>query len=129
MVRVIIETSAWVSYFRSGDSSIADEVDRLLATNEAVLVGVVYAELVRGFRTSLQPQSLEADLDLLPYLETTHETWKRTGQLLADLQRRGEMIPFPDAVIAAQALENGLPLFTLDRHFDRVEGLALHEIN
>ena len=129
MVGVIVETSVWVNYFRNSDTSIADEVDRLLDLHQILMVGVVHAELIRGFTTSGQLQAMEADLELLPYLESTHETWRRTGQVLAGLQLKGETIPFPDAVIAAQGLEYDLPVFTLDGHFSRVEGLDLYEMS
>jgi predicted nucleic acid-binding protein len=104
-------------------------MDRLLDLRQVLMVGVVHAELIRGFITRSQPQSMRADLELIPYLESTHETWRLTGQILADLQMKGQTIPFPDAVIAAQGVEYNLPVFTLDRHFSRVEGLEIYEIN
>ncbi len=48
------------------------------------------------------------------------------GDLLASLDRRGEPISLPDALIAATALETGLTLVTANtRHFQRIPNLKI----
>lgn len=127
MPPVIVDTSQWVQYFRAGESLEAGVVEDLLTAGEAVMVGVVYAELLRGARNENQFRTLEEDLNSLPFLEVTRQTWNRTGSLLGDLQRRGLSILLPDALIAALALEHGYPVYTRDTDFQRVPGLELYE--
>lgn len=38
--------------------------------------------------------------------------------------RRGTKIPLPDAVLAATAIHHGIPLWTRDAHFARVQAVA-----
>ena len=90
------------------------------------MVGVVYAELLRGARDETQFRALEEQLDALPFLEMTTATWRDTGRILGDLRRRGSAISLPDAAIAALALEQGLQVYTRDDHFQRIPGLELH---
>ncbi len=123
---VIVDTSEWVQYFRFADSTEAAEVRRLLVAGEVVMVGVVYVELLRGARDAAQFHALEDHLDALPFLEMTNATWRDTGRILRDLQRRGSAISLPDAAIAALVIEHGLRVYTRDDHFQRIPGLELH---
>ena len=47
------------------------------------------------------------------------------GRIRADLKKQGRPIPENDIWIAASAIRLDLPLFTTDKHFERIEGLAL----
>jgi predicted nucleic acid-binding protein len=127
-VAVLVDTSEWVQYFRVADSTEGAEVRRLLVSAEVVMVGVVYAELLRGARDETQFRVLEEQLDALPFLEMTIATWRATGRILSDLQGRGSTISLPDAAIAALALEHGLRVYTRDDHFQRILGLELHTV-
>ena len=127
MPPVIVDTSEWAQYFRVPGSPEATEVRRLLAAESVVMVGVVYAELLRGARNEGQFRALTDELEALPYVEVTKQTWTRVGEILSDLERIGQRIALPDAVIAASALENGFSVFSRDEHFRRVAGLLLHE--
>lgn len=67
--------------------------------------------------------SLLEGVDVLPFgLESS----KLAGEILADLQVRGESIDFRDAMIAGIARTNNLTLVTRNKgHFARIKGLAV----
>ena len=92
-----------------------------------MLVGVVFAELLRGARTQEQLEVLQDTLQSLPYTETDKGTWTLTGRILYSLERTGERIPVPDALIAAIAIQNDLSVYSQDDHFNRVSELRLYE--
>ncbi len=125
---VIVDHSAWLQDFRGPDSVEGDEVERLIKDGDAIVVGIVYAELTRGARNQDELHLLEQRLDALPFLDMNKETWRRVGRLLFDLRRQGLTLPPTDALIAAQALESDHDLYTLDEHFQQVAGLRLHEV-
>jgi len=51
---------------------------------------------------------------------------ERAGELLADLERRGEVIGIEDVLIGATALENDFAVATRNvRHFNRLNGLVV----
>ncbi|MBI2861187.1 MAG: PIN domain-containing protein [Chloroflexi bacterium] len=127
MAPVIVDTSAWVQYFRVPDSSDGDEVERLISDGEVVMVGVVYTELLQGARSEEEFITVEEKLDALPFLEAGKETWRQAGRLLQYLRRQGQIIPLADALIAVLALEGNHQVFTMDNHFQRVPGLRLYE--
>ena len=129
MPSVLIDTSEWGQYFRVPESAEAVEVERLLESKETVIVGMVYAELVRGARNATQLETLEDVVGGIRYIETTRDNWSHAGRILSELDRQGLPIPLADALIAALALDHGLSVFSRDEHFRRVPGLDVHTIN
>ena len=128
MPLVIVDTSEWIKYFRALGSPEGQEVRRLLEAGEVTMVGVVYAELLRGARSREQFTTLQEQLTALPFVEVSKETWTTTGHILNALERSGNPIALPDALIAALALETEMRVFSRDEHFQRVEGLELHKL-
>lgn len=127
MSSVIVDTSVWVQAFRSPNSVEKQEVERLIRSGQAMMLGIVSTELLRGARDERELEALERRLGALPFLELSKETWREAGMLLFHLRRQGLSVPLPDALIAAIALEGGHEVYTLDEHFRRVPGLRLHE--
>ena len=125
MARVIVDTSEWIEYFRVPDSPEGKEVRRLLLAGEVVMVGVVYAELLRGARNRRQFTTLQEEFNALPFVEASKDTWTATGRILNNLERQGIRIPLADALIAALALQIDAEVFSGDKHFQRVEGLGV----
>ena len=108
-------------------------VERLRSTRPRDLAtsAVCVAEL--RFGTARHPQGaalweriaseLLARLSVLPVGEPEGV---RAGDLLADLEARGEPIGVEDVLIGATALEAGLRVVTRNvRHFRRIPGLAV----
>ena len=62
MQGVMVDTSAWVAYFRGGKAAapVADAVDYLLSGDEALLDEVVLTELVPFFRVRGETAAEEA---------------------------------------------------------------------
>lgn len=122
---VLLDTSVVVRHFRDG----AAMASNLAGYEEHYLPQTALAELYAGAFRSAVPEKnlrqivrfLEA-VDVLLPSETTPETY---GRISAQLARSGTPIPQNDIWIAAIAIESDLPLATMDRHFQRVYGLAV----
>ncbi|MDO8530627.1 MAG: PIN domain-containing protein [Dehalococcoidia bacterium] len=125
---VIVDTSIWLQFFRLQPSSVKKEMDRLRASGEIAVVGVVLAEVLQGARTEREAEQLRAGLRGFPYLEETQGTWVRVGELSHQLRQKGVTVSIMDLLIAALALEHGCEVYTLDEHFERVPGLTLHTV-
>ncbi len=119
---MLVDSSAWISYLRSGEGRLSTSLERLLDENRVALCGIVLTEVRQGLRSHEQREVLEL-FETLPYFETTRDDYERAGALLAGLQRRGMTIPAPDGVIAALCLEHELELLEFDKHFEHIEGL------
>lgn len=123
---VIADTSVWIEYFKGGHAPARTALRDLIRATQAVLVGVVLAELLQGCRSSKEADTILSKLAGLRFLETKFSTWQSAGELSASLRRKGTTLPLSDLIIAALALEHRCEVFTLDPHFEQVPGLTLY---
>lgn len=120
MTGVVIDTSAWIAFFRGRELAMADAVNRLLRDDAAILVGPVLTELLQGVRQPKESQQLRDLLNILPFIETRRQDWEAAGETLCVLRSRGITVPLTDALIATLAAAYGHSVLTLDNHFDHL---------
>ena len=118
--RVLVDTSAWITFFRRKDRRLYDLVSALLRAGEAVGAGLILLELVRGAKSS---RELNVITELFRELETvspTETTYMDAGKMGYELARKGHTLGVVDLILAQLALENDLSLLTLDQHFETI---------
>lgn len=121
MADVLIDTCAWIDFFRLPQGELGDAVQRLIESDRAVLTGPVLTELLHGTRTDRETAQLREALDVLPFVSVERADWERAGELLRGLRVQGITVPLTAALIAAVALQRGLLLLTRDKHFEHLE--------
>lgn len=115
----LIDTSAWILALRKGGSQAAkEEVDRLIAEDQAATAGIIMLELLSGAITEKEYQELKEDLAALIQLEITAKTWEEASRLAYELRKKGVTVPSADVLIMTIAVEHGCTLLHADRHFD-----------
>jgi len=120
MSKALVDTSAWIEFFRSTQTPVGDRVEGLVEQGRAVYSGIVLAELLSGVRT--QREFTEV-LDVMLGLEVLHDTPEicaEAGKVAFLLRRKGLTIPLADTLIIAQARKHDLAILSLDQHFQRV---------
>ena len=117
MPGVVIDTSAWIRFFRYGNDEVSQSVADLVTRDQAVVTGVVLTELLQGLKTEKERQRLTALFSSLAFIETVREDWQTAGEDLQELRRRGVTVPVTDAVIATVAHRRGMAVLTTDPHF------------
>lgn len=124
--RVLIDTSAWVDFFRGVDP-VREAVRSLVLDDAALRCGPVELELRHGLRRGEVGEVVRVwyGLQLLP---TDELDFTSAGDLLRDLREGGISIPSMDALIATLALRHQVPLLAVDRHFDIVPGLQRYPV-
>ena len=65
--RVLVDTSAWIDFFRRTEGEVGDTVANLVEEDQAVMTGPVLAELLRGVRSAKEGEELRVLLEALPY--------------------------------------------------------------
>jgi len=128
MKKVIIDTSAWINFFRLPNSKEKKTIDKLLDDNRAVMVGVVLSEILQGVQSEKVFDTLLLQLSAVPYYETTNTTWANVGRISMRLRKKGKIIPITDIVVAALALENGCSVYTLDKHFNAIREVEQYRL-
>jgi predicted nucleic acid-binding protein len=71
---VIADTSVWIEYFKGGEESVRAALRVLIRAQQAVLVGVVLAELLQGCRSPKEAETILSHLAGLRFLETRFST-------------------------------------------------------
>jgi predicted nucleic acid-binding protein len=119
-VRVLADTSVWVSYLRTGAAGPAAPLDDLLARQEVVVCGPVAAELLVG-AAGAQRHELWTLLAGLDWADLGRAQWREVGETAAMLRERGQSVPLTDVEIAVAARAAGARLWSDDADFDRIE--------
>jgi predicted nucleic acid-binding protein len=116
---ILVDTSVLVDYLRAP----SDRVLEFFQTREAAICGVIRAETLAGVRNVQDAAKVAKGLDLFTLVPTPETIWDLVGHNAAALRGSGITVPFTDVLIATLAIENGLPLWTKDRHFQRIGGV------
>lgn len=126
-VGILVDTCAWIDFFRSGDTPLGRALDRSLRGEQLFTCGQVLLELLQGVRSERDRDAVMRALGSLEYLELDARVWVRAAGLATALKRSGRHLPHSDLLIAALALEHGVAVLTADAHFREIPGLALVE--
>lgn len=113
---ILVDTSAWIAFFR-GIEPLAARVDEALELNEAALCGPVTTELRRGLRSTRERKAVLAHLDGCHAIVQPARLWQEAGELGYALRRRGATVKTLDLLIATHALAASVPILTEDRDF------------
>lgn len=127
MKRIIIDTNIYVAFKRNIQSVVEVLMKVEYIGINTIVLGELYSGFKGGSKENLNKQELEQFLDkprveVIPIDEITAEFY---AQVYWNLRRKGNPIPTNDMWIAASALQYGLALFSLDAHFNKVNGLML----
>ena len=112
---ILVDTSAWVEFFR-GREPVATKVDELLEANEVALCGPVITELRRGLRAAERRKVIPL-LEACHLLEQPSSLWEDAGELGASAGRRGATVKSLDLLIATYALAHSVPVLSTDKDF------------
>jgi len=125
---IIVDTCVWIEFFREPASEFTLHLKSLLRERKVIMVGMVMAEILQGVKTPKEASLVEQNLAKLPYLEITRDIWVTAGKMSSSLRRAESIIPLSDLIIAAIALSGNYEIFTIDQHFNKIDGLNLHHI-
>ncbi len=122
--KVLLDTSVWVDALRGRTPTVVQAVRELLREDRVVRCDVIGAELRVGLRESERRKVLGL-FSGVPNVAVDSVDWEAAGDLGAKLREHGVTLPLTDLLVARVCLRHRLELFSLDGHFQRVEGLML----
>lgn len=117
---ILIDTSAWIEFFRA-KPPLSDAVDDALDANEAALCGPVATELRRGLRSVAERRRVLPLLGGCHWLADPPRLWEEAGDLGFFLARKGVTAKSMDLLIATYALAHGSELLTSDTDFAKMK--------
>ncbi|MEO0416026.1 MAG: PIN domain-containing protein [Verrucomicrobiota bacterium] len=114
---VIVDTSAWIEFFRrDGDLLAKLAVKALIDEFEATLCGPVEMEFLGGARPHEKAEIAEA-FDIMPYVTNDQKLWRKAAGVYAQLRKSGLTVPWNDVLIATIAKEKLYRVYSVDKHF------------
>jgi len=125
--KVLVDTSAWIDFFRKTENGLHQMVASLLRENRAAGTGLIILELLLGAKTNKELQVVSTLIDTIYMVHESHSTHIEAGKMGYALARKGKTMAVVDLMIAQLAIENNLPVLTFDRHFTTIaESFPLH---
>ena len=115
--RILVDTSAWVEYFRGGNQALFALMDKGMDEGRICIPDVVLAEMIQGAKTEAEGKAIDDLADAFTIIGQKPETWLDAGRLSRALRKKGKTIHLVDCYIASQARENKCAILTLDEHF------------
>jgi predicted nucleic acid-binding protein len=125
---ILIDTSAWIEYFRATGSAAAVEVRRLLCTeaDQVVMCEHVAMEILSGAVDDATHAKLEQLVNGLPSLKVDDAVdFRSAAAIYRAARRRGQTIrSINDCLIAALSIRHGTSIIHRDADFDVIAAIT-----
>jgi len=127
MNKILIYTNIY-SHAMRGNNEV---ISFLQQVTEIGISSISIGELLSGFKAGNKEQINRQELNI--FLDSPRVTLYYVDEITAEfysatlnqLKKQGTPIPTNDIWIAATALQQGLPVYTFDQHFEHIAGLLL----
>ena len=122
---VLVDTSVWVEYFRSGESTA--KLDFLIDENLIVINDLILAELVPFLRIQNQNKIVH----LLYSIQNLglEINWSQIIEFQCKCLKNGlNGIGIPDLIIAQNARQNRCEIYSLDSHFSLMQDILAFQV-
>ncbi|WP_198264034.1 PIN domain-containing protein [sulfur-oxidizing endosymbiont of Gigantopelta aegis] len=113
-MEVLVDTSVWIDYFRSGDKS--EKLDFLIDENLVVINELILAELLPLLIVKKEKKVIR----LLQIIKKYHlyPDWEEIRAYQVSCLKSGSNgVGIPDLLIAQNSIQNNLPVYSIDKHF------------
>lgn len=120
---VLVDTTVWIDFFSAKPHSHVKALENLILDREDICVcGVVLTEILQGIRHDTEFDKIRGMLESLVYLPMPYPVFLKSAKIYRYLRKKGIIIrKTMDCMIAAVALENGIPLLHNGKDFIPIE--------
>jgi len=118
--KILVDTSAWIEFFRKKESSISLRLREYLKLNQACYTGPIAVELYQGAKTSKEVEVIHRLFETTHYVEITRLHYHHAGQISHEAARSGKIFSIVDLILAVVAHDEQLKLLSLDTHFKEI---------
>ncbi len=113
-MEVLVDTSVWIDYFRSGEQS--DKLEFLIDENLIVINDLIITELLPLLFVKKENKVVK----LLKIIKNNmlYPDWDEIiDYQVACLKSGSTGIGIPDLLIAQNSIQNNIPVYSIDKHF------------
>lgn len=120
---ILVDSSFYITLHRRNQDPLA-ELTRFAYDYDIAVNAIVWAEVIRGRADPHVRRRYERAFGAARLLHLSPRGWQRVSDLAWELDRRGDVIPLTDLIIATTAIEHRAAVLTFDRHFQRIPGVV-----
>ncbi len=111
---VLVDTSIWIDYFRSGENSA--DMEFLIDENLIITNDIILAELIPYLKIKKQTKVIELLYEVTQIPLDIH--WEEIIEFQVKCLKSGANgVGIPDLIIAQNAKQNNCTIYSLDKHF------------
>ncbi|MEA3358422.1 MAG: PIN domain-containing protein [Thermodesulfobacteriota bacterium] len=122
---VLVDTSVWVEYFRSGNNS--EKLDFLIDENLIVTNDLIMAELIPFLKIRKQRKLINLLLNINRLILSIN--WGQIIEYQYKCLRNGlNGVGIPDLIIAQNAKQNNCEIYSMDNHFSLMKDILTLKI-
>jgi len=116
MSLVLVDSSVWIDYFRSGSSVDIDYFNEIIDNNNICINDIILSELIPQLR-------FQKESEVIDILQSVRKIpLKINWDIIIDYQfsniKNGiNKVGIPDLIILQNVIDNDLILYSLDKHF------------
>jgi predicted nucleic acid-binding protein len=118
-MQVLVDTSAWIHFFRDSNSEIREKVKKLLFEDKAVICPIILQEILQGMKSEKEAQKISHFLNFIPKLKVDpYLVAFGAAEIYRECRIKGVTIrKSPDCQIAFFSNLEGIPILHDDRDF------------
>lgn len=123
MDKILVDTSVWIEFFKKKEPWYG-VVSGLIDDKRICCAGIVLAELIQGAKSEKELEVLRDFRHVFEFIEESVDLWQAAGELSHALLRKGKSVGLSDCYLAVAVKTNKSTIFTLDKHFEVIKGIA-----
>ena len=119
-MRVLVDTPVWSEYLRRGfpQPNILQAFEKLIVSNDVVLIGPVRQEILSGVKVREQFDKLKTAISAFPDEPILTSDYEEAATMFNACRSQGIQGSNTDFLVCAVSKRLSAPVFTLDKDFE-----------
>jgi len=114
---ILADTSVLIDFFKNKNNKVSE----IIKNNEICVADIIIMEYLQGIKFDKEYFIIKNWLLSLPNYKITQKTYLFSAEIYRTCRKHGLTIRKPiDCLIASIAIENNLPIYTLDKDFKNI---------
>jgi predicted nucleic acid-binding protein len=126
MNAILIDSNIFIRLLRQNQDPMRF-LDPWKGERDFLTCGMVRMEVERGISIPAVQRRVAGFFDVMLCIPTSNQIWANATEIARALDRRGNVLPAQDVLIAAHALKFGGSILTSDRHFYEIPGIRVYD--
>ncbi|MCL5985352.1 MAG: PIN domain-containing protein [Actinobacteria bacterium] len=125
--KILIDSSIWIEFLKGNNSKIIQKINDLQKEDLICICGMVLCEVLCGFKKESERADISLNIKSFNFINEDESTWEKAADIFINLKEKGSATPLSDCIVAAVAINNGLKIYSLDKHFESIDGVDLFQ--